>query len=172
VVQIVTAARALLEERGPEALSMRNVAAAIGVRAPSLYVHIADKRALEDAIIAAGLREQGERLATQVAAATGDPLLELGRAFRAWAREHPHLYRLITVRDLDRRAPGVAEAEEFAGRPIRALTDGDREASLVLWSFAHGLVILELNHRFPPGTDVDALWQVGLETLRPLIATP
>ncbi len=43
---IVSAALDILVERGLEAVSLRNVAAAVGARAPSLYWHIADKAAL------------------------------------------------------------------------------------------------------------------------------
>src|ERR1700712_32057 len=107
--QIVDAARRLLEAQGPEALSMRNVAAEIGIRAPSLYEHVADKRALESAIIAAGLREQGVAMSPALLAA--DPLAAMTDAWRTWAGEHPHVYRLIYVRDLDRDDPAVASAE-------------------------------------------------------------
>src|SRR3954467_10319472 len=92
--QIVSAARRLLEEDGPEALSMRNVAAEIGIRAPSLYEHVADKRALESAIIAAGLHERGVALREAVATPDGqaDPLRAIALAWSRWAHEHPHLY--------------------------------------------------------------------------------
>jgi TetR/AcrR family tetracycline transcriptional repressor len=43
---IVRAALAILSEKGLEAVSLRNVAAAVGARAPSLYWHVADKAAL------------------------------------------------------------------------------------------------------------------------------
>jgi len=43
---IVRAALAILAERGLQAVSLRNVAAAVGVRAPSLYWHVANKTAL------------------------------------------------------------------------------------------------------------------------------
>lgn len=43
---IVRAALEILAERGLEAVSLRNVAAAVGARAPSLYWHVADKAAL------------------------------------------------------------------------------------------------------------------------------
>jgi TetR/AcrR family tetracycline transcriptional repressor len=43
---IVRAALELLAERGLEAVSLRNVAAAVGARAPSLYWHVADKAGL------------------------------------------------------------------------------------------------------------------------------
>src|SRR5215218_9265265 len=88
--QIVDAARRILEDGGPEALSMRNVAAEIGIRAPSLYEHIADKRALESAIIATGLSEQGVALA-EALSSSADPLTEMTAAWRQWALIHPHV---------------------------------------------------------------------------------
>ena len=55
--EIVAAGRALLEDEGPEALSMRRVADRLGIRAPSIYKHLSDKAALEDAVISAGFEE-------------------------------------------------------------------------------------------------------------------
>ena len=168
--QIVAAARRLLEEEGPDALSMRNVAAEIGIRAPSLYEHIADKRALESAIIAAGLHEQGVALEAALAAdADGDPLTVIAQAWRAWAHAHPHVYRLIYVRDLDRSDAAVAQAELAAGAPLRQICGGDVVTARVIWAYAHGMVNLELIDRFPPGTDVEQLWARGLDALRALL---
>lgn len=167
--QIVDAARHLLEEQGPAALSMRNVAAAIGIRAPSLYEHVTDKRALESAIIATGLEEQGVALTAAAAVDGDDPLMAMCMAWRGWALEHPHVYRLIYVRDLNRSDPAVADAEQAAGRPLRELCGGDVSAARVIWSFAHGMVSLELSDRFPPATDVDELWVRGLGALRVLL---
>jgi AcrR family transcriptional regulator len=169
-IQIVDAARHLLEEQGPEALSMRNVAASIGIRAPSLYEHVTDKRALESAIIAAALEEQAIALSTAVADAEGgDQLMAIAMAWREWSLTHPHLYRLIYARDLDRGDPAVAAAEQTAGKPLRGLTGGDVAAARVIWSFAHGMVSLELSDRFPPDTEVDVLWRRGLDALRVLL---
>ena len=167
-LQIVDAARRLLEEQGPGALSMRNVAAEIGIRAPSLYEHVADKRALESAIIAVGLTEQGETLAAATAE-PGDPLAATADAWRRWALAHPHVYRLIYVRDLDREDPAVANAERTARIPMRELCGGDVVAARVIWAFAHGMVQLELSDRFPPGADVEELWARGLTALRSLL---
>jgi AcrR family transcriptional regulator len=171
--QIVDAARHLLEEQGPEALSMRNVAAAIGIRAPSLYEHVTDKRALESAIIAAGLEEQAVALTAAVAPVVpdGDPLMSISMTWRNWGLTHPHLYRLIYARDLDRSDDAVAAAEQAAGAPLRGLCGGDVAAARVIWSFAHGMVSLELSDRFPPDTDVDELWRRGLGELRGLLPT-
>jgi AcrR family transcriptional regulator len=46
--EIVAAARAILEEGGPEALSMRAIAERLGIRAPSLYKHVPDREARAD----------------------------------------------------------------------------------------------------------------------------
>jgi AcrR family transcriptional regulator len=168
--QIVAAARRLLEDEGPEALSMRNVAAEIGIRAPSLYEHVADKRALESAIIAAGLNEQGVAFrAALTAEPQGDPLTVVAHAWRRWAKAHPHVYRLIYARDLDRSDRAVATAELAAGAPLREICGGDLVTARVIWAYAHGMVNLELNDRFPPGTDIEALWIRGLGALRALL---
>jgi hypothetical protein len=31
-----------------------------------------------------------------------------------------------------------------------------------VWALAHGLVDLELAHRFPPGADIDQTWRTAL----------
>ncbi len=45
---LVEAALTLMDKRGLAAVSLRNVAALLGVKAPSLYRYIADKNALHD----------------------------------------------------------------------------------------------------------------------------
>lgn len=169
--QIVEAARRLLEDQGPAALSMRNVAAEIGIRAPSLYEHVTDKRALESAIIADALTEQATEQSAFLEQYRGDdPLMGMAMNYREWALAHPHLYRLIYARDLDRSDAAVAEAERVAAQPLRSLTGGDVPASRAIWSFAHGMVSLELADRFPPDTDVDELWRRGIEAMKTMLA--
>jgi AcrR family transcriptional regulator len=159
--EIVAAARELLEAEGPEGLSMRRVADRVGIRAPSIYKHLPDKQALEAALISAGFEEWAARF--EAAAQTPEAL---GRAYRAYALAHPHLYRLMTERPLprERLVPGV---EERAARPIIEAAGGDPDAARALWAFAHGMAILELNGRFPPGADLDAAWEHGIAAFRP-----
>jgi len=154
--EIVAAARELLDEEGREALSMRRLAERLGIRAPSIYKHLPGKEALESAVISDGFQEQAAAFE-----AAGGSLEALARAYRAFALEHPHLYRLMTEGPLarERLAPG---AEERAAAPVVAATGGDRDAARALWAFAHGMTILELDGRFPPGADLDAAWARGL----------
>jgi pyruvate/2-oxoglutarate/acetoin dehydrogenase E1 component len=59
LVQIVEAARAILEDGGREALTMRRVADRLGIRAPSLYKHVGSKEELEALLIAEAFRGFG-----------------------------------------------------------------------------------------------------------------
>lgn len=163
--EIVSVARELLEEEGPERLSMRRLADRLGIRAPSLYKHFADKQALEAALISDGFAQQAEAFETAVAD-TSDPLGALATAYRVFARTHPHLYRLMTERPLQRErlVPGV---EDRAAHPLYHAAGEDRDLARATWAFAHGMTNLELNGRFPPDTDLDAAWERGLAAFRP-----
>jgi AcrR family transcriptional regulator len=165
--EIAAAARELLETEGPEALSMRRIADRLGIRAPSLYKHVPDKGALEAALIAAGFEELAERFGA------GADLRAVALTYRAWALEHPHLYRLMTQGRLPReRLPEGVEAA--AAAPLIAATGGDPDAARAAFAFAHGMVILELDDRFPEGADLDAAWERGTTGLspRPTSAAP
>jgi len=158
---IVVAARRILEQEGRDALTMRRLGAEVGIRAPSLYKHFPDKSAVEVALIEIGFEEMARALES----AAGHPgtLSALAAAYRTWALAHPHLYRLLTSRPLprERLRPGV---EARAAAPIQAVT-GDPDRARACWAFAHGMVILELDGRFPPGADLDAAWAAGPSAL-------
>ncbi|MGW0553085.1 TetR/AcrR family transcriptional regulator [Streptomyces sp. NPDC002926] len=157
--QIVTAARELLEQEGPEALTMRRLAERVGIKAPSLYKHFPDKSSVETALIAEFLRETAEVLEAAEAAAAGS-FQALATAYRAYALAHPHLYRLATDRPLSREAL-PAGVEDRAVAPLLRAVGGDTDAARAAWAFAHGMTILELNGRFPPGADLAAAWVTG-----------
>jgi len=142
--EIVAAARGLLEEEGPDALSMRRLAERLGISDGFVELAVAFESALE----------------------APDPLLALAGAYRRFAHAHPHLYRLMTERPLDREglAPRV---EDQAAAPLVVAVDGDADLARAIWAFAHGMTILELNGRFPPGADLDAAWARGLDAFRP-----
>jgi AcrR family transcriptional regulator len=164
VKEILAEARVLVEEEGLEALSMRRLATRLGVRAPSLYKHLADKQALLDGLIAEALREQGDIMR---AAAEGaeDPLVALVAEFRAWALEHPAMHELCTAEPLD-RGPLVQAAVIYSGDPLRRVMQDDYEGAMVVWAFARGLVDLEIKGRLPPAFPADVIWKGGIARLR------
>lgn len=158
--EIVAAARRILEEEGADALTMRRLAAVVGMQAPSLYKHFPTKRAVEAALIEQGMLELGTVLHAAVATPGRRGAVEsLLGAYRAAALAGPALYRLATAGALPRRdlTPGL---EEWAGEPF-FLATGDPWRAQALFSLAHGMVILELDDRFPPESDLDRTWNAG-----------
>ena len=192
----MAAGRQLLEEEGLEALTMRRLAERVGIRAPSLYKHLPDKAALEAAIIATGFEEAaaafeqavdsagegsgegrgggsgegrgegaGEWPGVRSGEGAGDALVALAAAYRRFALEHPHLYRLMTNGPLPRAhlPPGL---EGRTAAPLQRVAGSEAHARAV-WAFAHGMVMLELDQRFPPDADLDAAWRAGIAAFRP-----
>ncbi|MEU3601399.1 TetR/AcrR family transcriptional regulator [Streptomyces sp. NPDC006798] len=156
--QIVAAAREILERDGAAAMSTRAIADRVGIRAPSLYKHFPDKAAVENALVVLGMTETADRLAAVEAIEPG--LLPLARAYRGHALAHPHMYRLPAARPLPRHA--LPEGlEERTAAPLHRAVGGDPEIARATWAFAHGMVMLELDGRFPPGADLDPAWVQG-----------
>ncbi|GII90528.1 TetR/AcrR family transcriptional regulator [Sinosporangium siamense] len=158
--EIVAAARELLEEQGRDALTMRALAERLGIRAPSLYKHLPDKAAVEVALIERGFVELGDALHAAVAdSAPSHVVANLLATYRKHALANPGLYRLATSGALPRQrlAPGL---DEWAGTPFY-LAVGEPHLAQALFSFAHGMVILELDSRYPDGSDLDRTWAEG-----------
>ena len=173
--QIADTARALLDAEGPQALTMRRIASALGIKAPSLYKHVPDKAALEALVVAAGFAE----LAGTLAAAAADgadgtdgtgKLAPIARAYRAYAVAHPHLYRLMNYQPL-RRDLLPAGLEARAAQPLAEAAGHDEARARAMWAFAHGMVSLEIDGRFPPQADLDQAWRAGLAAFAPPGAT-
>src|SRR5262245_22994089 len=62
--EILDAAWALVREHGLAALSLRDLAARVGMRAPSLYQYFDSKHAIYDAMFAQGMRAAREAVGT------------------------------------------------------------------------------------------------------------
>lgn len=150
---------------------MRRLASAVGMQAPSLYKHFSTKRAVEAALIEQGLVEFGRALHAAVAAAgRAGPVASLLDAYRKAALASPALYRLATTGPLPREELPCG-LEEWAGEPF-LLATGDPWQAQALFSFAHGMVILELDDRFPQGGDRGRTWSAGAAAFSPRPRSP
>jgi len=89
----------------------------------------------------------------------------LAAAYRGFAIAHPHLYRLMNNGPLPRQhlPPGL---EDRTAAPVLRVA-GSQARARALWAFAHGMVMLELDHRFPPDADLDRAWQAGIAAFQP-----
>lgn len=167
--EIVSEARTLLEEEGAGGLSMRNLAQRLGMRAPSLYKHFASKESLESLLIGIGFEEQAA-LFEAALRSSAEPLMSMARTYRAYARKHPALYRLMYDRQLNRRLLPEG-SEQRAALPVVTAAGGDPDLGRAAFAFAHGMTILELNQRFPPDANLEAAWQRGITALQKQVAT-
>ncbi len=93
--ELVHAAIALLDEHGPDALQTRKVAGAAGTSTMAVYTHFGGMRALIAAVAEEGLRQFDAALSVPQ---TDDPVADLlatGTAYRRYAIDRPHMYRLM-----------------------------------------------------------------------------
>lgn len=90
--RIVVAALARLEAEGPEALSMRKLAAELGVDPMSIYYHLPDKQALMLAVFDLVLAELPLPDPTLP---WRDALRAIGRQFHRLAIAHPKVFPLL-----------------------------------------------------------------------------
>lgn len=150
--QLIAAAHHLLETEGFEAVTIRRLGALVGIQGPSVYKHVASKADVEDSLVTIGFTEQTDAL-------QGVPttFAALASAYRSWALTHPHMHQLLNDRPIN-RSQLPDGLEERAGAPLVAACDGDLALARAAWATIKGLVDLELAHRFPPGTDLDAVY--------------
>jgi AcrR family transcriptional regulator len=161
--EVVGVGRRVLEQEGRDALTMRRVAEELGIRAPSLYKHLPHKEALETAIIAAGFEEAAAAFEAAVDGAE-DPFAAFAAAYRAFAADHPHLYRLMTERPLPREHLPAGLEARAAAPLLRAM--GNPSRARAAWAFLHGMTILELDERFPVDAWTEAAWTDGIAAFR------
>lgn len=152
--RIVSAARGLYFERGPDAVTMRAVAERVGVTATALYRHFADKDAILREVMGEGTRLLGSHLFRAMEAPTPlERLRATAMAYLDFAVAQPQAYRAL-----------FEPAEPEDGSPIhlqrgamrRFLRDRVREAmdagvvvagdpdgtALSVWAMLHGLASL------------------------------
>lgn len=150
---IVAATRDLIETEGLDAVSLRRVGAALGVTAPALYAHVADKRDLLRSVAAEAFTVLIE---TFVTIDDPDPVERVRRFTRAYidfAATNPELFRTMFLfpPDLAFGAPTGEElpmATQAFQVPLNALTEAmdagtfrpmDPDlAGLTMWTVAHG----------------------------------
>ena len=161
---LLGAARGLLEQGGPSALSLREIARRVGVSAPSAYHHFASLDAIAVALAEEGFAELGRRLDAAPTDAKGR-LAPIGHAYIGFALDNPGLYRLMfgegfraasdaseAVRALRRRAYETVTV----GLAKRLPADKVQSAALFLWSLTHGLALLMIDGQVDPGNDPEA----------------
>lgn len=170
--QVVAEAVRIADADGLGAVTLARVAAALGVRAPSLYNHVGSHEALLRAVALRGLRELGEALRrAAVGRARGDALAALADAYRAYAKVHPGCFAAAvagrSIRDPALQAAGadvVAVLVAVVGG--WGLEDDDAiHAVRAIRSALHGFVVIEADGGFDLDVDLDASFARLVQTL-------
>jgi AcrR family transcriptional regulator len=168
--EIVTAAKSLLaESASADAMSIRAVADAVGVTAPSIYLHFTDKDDLLNAVVGDVFTELD---AAMLAAADGltapmERLRAFGLAYVRFATTHPEHYRIALLDPCPR--PNVDEVladaafAHFNETVVQCIDAGIFAAgdplpiTIELWSAAHGIASLMITKPFLPWGDKEAV---------------
>jgi AcrR family transcriptional regulator len=161
--RLVEAAARLLAHEGPDALSLRRLARAVGASTSVAYTLFGGKDGLVKTLQKEGFERLGR--AFDRASRGADPLRNLRAlafAYRGFALAEPVWFSLVAGRALSGAAP-LAAGEVRASRAWRRFTDEVRgciaakifprgEAEAIadgLWGLVHGLAGLELAGYFP-----------------------
>jgi AcrR family transcriptional regulator len=155
--QILEVGHELLARDGAGSVSLGRVARELGERLPPLREHFASEDELLLCLAADVLLEQTRELED-----AASDLLVQADTYRRFALEHPRQYRLLTECPLPPELP----ADGLRARPPRAFLEQlSPDLARAAWAFSHGMVQLELDRRFAPDTDLDAVWRAGIAAL-------
>ncbi len=166
--EICEAVRQLLEIHGEEGLSMHAVAAAVGIRAPSLYKRFSNRADL----LSAAARDALFELSGILREATNGPqtyenLERMAHLYRKFAKKNPRTYALIfsevlAVRE-DLLLARQATAEPWLTLLAQAVgKESALPAARMLVSYLHGFLSMELAKNFRLGGSVQEAFQYGL----------
>ena len=97
--KIAAAARRLLDEDGPEAVTMRRVADAVGITAMAIYRHYQDRETLLNALADKGFEELASRLAKRrFSGGIEQKLTRMGEIYLDHALANPRLFELMFLK--------------------------------------------------------------------------
>jgi AcrR family transcriptional regulator len=186
-LELIGAAEQLIQEHGPEALSVRAVADAIGVSTRAVYSTFGSKAGLLDALSERAfdlLEVELSRLPV-----TNDPSADLVeaalRVFRPMAIGHPPLFRLAFLRvvpDLElsaeTRATAARAFDSLCDR-FRRLADAGllggrdpRACAAVFNALCEGMATSELRTTRLLGDEPEAAWRRAFSALLAGFASP
>lgn len=147
----------LLEEGGPTALSLREVARRAGCTHQAPYHYFADRESVLAELITQGFSELGQRLeqANHLAATQSleDTLKASASAYIGFALENRSVFRLMFRRDVcdPMRFPHLLEAGKKAFDALLILCElcfrekTTKASATIMWSHVHGISCLMID---------------------------
>jgi AcrR family transcriptional regulator len=157
---LLDAAAAEIEEVGSAAMSLRKVAARVGVTHPAARHHFGDKTGLLTALAAEGFRKLAAAL--EGSRTAGGHLLDLGLAYLRFAYDHRPWFEVMFRPDiLHADDPDLLDAKATSAHQLNVGAEATRagpetDVALGAWSFVHGFATLWLAGNLPAETLEDA----------------
>jgi AcrR family transcriptional regulator len=119
-----------LAQGGIEALSLKSIAAELGLTGPAMYRYFASRSELLTEVILGAYGDVAAALSAAAQATEGgmaaERLLAVALAYRRWALEQPHLFRLLYVAPVpgyDANAARLVDAATVSMEVIWSLFD-------------------------------------------------
>ncbi|MGH6988820.1 MAG: TetR/AcrR family transcriptional regulator [Stellaceae bacterium] len=176
--RVCAVAERLFATRGAEALTMRELARAMGVSAMTPYRYFKDKDEILAAVRAAAFDRFAVALETagRMPGNAAERADRVGRAYLDFAFTQPHAYRLMfDLSQADGRFPDLERAGARARRTMTdymaklvdaGFLDGDPEMlGQIFWAMVHGLVVLQFAGKLHPKPDFTALHAEAMRLL-------
>ena len=146
---LLDAARAILEERSLNALTLRAVARRAGVSHAAPYRHFPNHESLLVELGIEGFQELRRYIAeaAKLAGSESDRIANIGAAYMRFVAKRPAVARLMFGSQLSNREkfPALGQAADAIGNEIGAALH-DSGLGLSVWSAVHGLAMLVLEN--------------------------
>jgi len=163
---ILAVAAAQLAAGGIRDLSLRTVAANLGLASNAIYRYFPDRAAIEAALA----NEASDQLEKALRKAAGrchpqKAIRQMADAYAGFAKSHRHLYELMmSYHAPERDAVSRHSLWLFTLEQVQRVAGEKRapEAAVALWAFLHGAASLEANQVFGTSKPVSGL-RFGLE---------
>lgn len=152
-------------------VSLAELAAALGVRTPSLYNHIAGQAELRREMALLGLQELRDRMMRAAVGKSGDDaLLAVARTYRDFGRKRPGVYA-TTLRAVDAADAELVEVSDEVLAVLVAVMasyclDADSAIHAIrgLRSMLHGFVSLEAAGGFGMPLQLDESFEFAMSS--------
>lgn len=164
--RLCEAAERLFAEKGPEAVTMRQLAAELGVSPMTPYRYFQDKEDILAAVRTNGFNRFAEALEQAYGSVEGARAkgTAVGEAYLKFAFEHPQTYKAM----FDMNQPHEENYPDLVAAALRSrqtmtgyvknlvaegvLAGDPDEIGRMFWAAAHGAVVLELAGKIPAGS--------------------
>lgn len=170
--QILQAAEKLSNKKGLLSLDLKDIAAELNIKSPSLYNHVAGINDLYEKLALSALTELSSALTkSAVGREKRDALEAVAQAYFHFAISHSGLYEAIENPRLTETAE-ISQAKEALLVLLRQLLwkyemseQQEIHVIRILRSFLHGFVSLQIGHLYKMNADINESFMIGLTAL-------